>query len=188
MPESGTTNGVSLYEYFPHDYSWKYGRRILDGVAALDPTLLHYQERWWLFYTDWARGATNNLCIQYADRLDGEWRPHRMNPVKIDVRSSRPAGPFFWMNGELCRPAQDCVKEYGGAITINKVVELTHHCYREVEVGHLAPKRGSAFPDGLHTIGVTDELIIVDGQRLVFSPLAKLRLRRREQESARQTS
>ena len=74
-----------------------------------------------LFCTNLDEGYHSHLYIFYADELLGPWRPHSKNPVKIDVRSAGPAGPFFWYEGALYRPTQDCSRLYGGCINITRI-------------------------------------------------------------------
>ena len=65
-------------------------------------------------------------CISTTVRQPlGPWKPHKRNPVKSDVRNSRPAGRLFYWNGDLYRPAQDSSQRYGYAMSINRVLRLT---------------------------------------------------------------
>ncbi len=73
---------------------------------------------------------------QGEEGLEGPWEPHRRNPVKCDVRGSRPAGTPFVHGGELYRPAQDGSKRYGKA---------SSRCCGSSEIGH--PKTVSTHSD-----------------------------------------
>src|SRR5439155_21984126 len=95
---------------------------LLDGVAAADPTLFRWEGRYWLAYTDVDRGPFDNLCLSYAERLQGPWHPHANNPVKVDHGSARPGGTPFLHEGRLYRPAQDCRLTYGRAVALNRIV------------------------------------------------------------------
>ena len=64
--------------------------------------------------------------------------PHRLNPLKIDVTSSRPAGPLFERDGMLLRPAQDCSSTYGAAVVLHRIVELTPDRFQEQCLGRIA--------------------------------------------------
>jgi hypothetical protein len=101
-----------------------------------------------------------------------------MNPVKTDVRSSRPAGAFVRVDGELYRPAQDCALRYGSAIAINRVVALDEQRFREEVAFVLRPDPNGPFPDGMHTINGLGDVTVIDGQRLSFEPFAALADRR----------
>ena len=76
--------------------------------------------------------STYDECYLYgADTPLGPWTPHPGNPIKSDVRSSRPAGRMIRWEGGLYRPTQDCSRRYGHAVAVQKVLELTPHTYRE---------------------------------------------------------
>jgi len=153
------------------------------GVAALDPTLVHHDGRWWLFFTE-RSAALTELHLWWADDALGPWTPHSSNPVKTDVRSARPAGTPFVVDGRLYRPAQDCSDEYGGAVVVHEVELITPERYHERAVNVLRPGRGWAYQRGLHTVSAFGDHLLVDAKRRVFVPGASLfelraRLRRR---------
>jgi len=101
-----------------------------------------------------------------------------MNPVKCDVRSSRPGGTPFVHDGALYRPAQDSSKSYGGALTINRITSLSQDEFREEPRVHLEPFRDSPYPDGLHTLSAAGSITVLDGKRMAFLPrLSSRRLR-----------
>jgi hypothetical protein len=77
-------------------------------------------------------------------------------------------------DGNLYRPAQDCTETYGGCIYLNQVAELSPRKFKEEEVAKIAPDKTGPYPDGLHTITVTHNMILVDGNRDAFS-IAALR-------------
>lgn len=141
-----------------------------EDIGMADPTLMKVDGRYWIAYTDTDIGTYDNLCLLHASRLEGPWSPHRGNPVKIDARSSRPGGTPFRVGDALYRPAQDCSREYGGALTINRVVLCTPDTYREIPVATLRPDPEGAFPDGLHTLSFGDGLAVIDGKRNSYHP------------------
>lgn len=178
-PEAASSNGVTLYTFDERGAEWKRSRRIVEGFAVLDPTIVFYHSKWWLFCSDWATGSgDDNLCVFYSNALDGEWTPHPLNPVKRDVRSSRPAGPLFIVGQTLYRPGQDCSLHYGCGITVNQIVTLNERQFREVTIGYIGPGRSGT--TGIHTIGSAGSLTVVDGRHLVFAPLRKMKLRWKE--------
>jgi hypothetical protein len=158
---------------------------VAENVAMQDPTLFRYAGLYWIAYVDAALGSHENLCLRYATRLEGPWIEHSLNPVKIDVRSSRPGGTPFWAGETLFRPAQDCSRSYGCALVINRINVCTPHLYEEVPVARLTPDPRGRYPDGLHTFSVTPEGILLDGKRIVFDPvISLLRLRKRVHNAA----
>lgn len=141
-----------------------------EDIGMADPTLMKVDGVYWIAYTDTDIGTYDNLCLLHAPRLEGPWSPHAGNPVKIDARSSRPGGTPFRVGGKLYRPAQDCSREYGGALTINHVAVCTLDAYREEPVATLRPDPDGAFPDGLHTLSFGNGLAVIDGKRNSYYP------------------
>jgi hypothetical protein len=86
----------------------------------------------------------------------------------VDIRSSRPAGNPFLLEGSLFRPAQDCSLRSGRRITINKIIKLTPNEFVEEEYAIMNPASNSKFRDGMHTFCVTDGAVIVDGKSECF--------------------
>jgi hypothetical protein len=137
-----------------------------------DPTLFRHDGRYWIACIDLDIGLHDNLCLYHAEALAGPWQPHRLWPVKLDIRSSRPAGALFRIGGALFRPAQDCARGYGAGVTISRVDELTPLRFRETPVATLRPDPNGPFPDGLHTLSPDEGFAWVDGKRYVFDAKA----------------
>jgi hypothetical protein len=153
----------------PH--RWELFHTLLEDFSAADSTLLRHDNKWWLFCTSsesFRRGHNSHLYIWYADELYGTWKPHPRNPVKIDIRSSRPAGQFFTHGGNVYRPAQDCSRTYGGALRINRIDKLSESEFEERTVGTITPPRKS-YNKGIHTISLAGDYCIVDAKRYVFN-------------------
>jgi hypothetical protein len=139
-------------------------RTLIDGVAVVDPTVFFENGRWWLFCT---YGGSADLHAYHAERPDGSWIAHELNPLKRDLSSARPAGPPYRRRGKLYRPAQDCSATYGGAVVINQILELAPDRFREEIVFRIGPERPGEYPDGFHTLNVLDGACVVDGKRTV---------------------
>jgi hypothetical protein len=166
VPEAARAGRAVTFDYDPDRDVWRPGGTLLDGVAAVDPTLVRHEGRWWLFCTRWNDADQTDLHVFSASDWRGPWEPHPLNPVKSDARSSRPAGAFFEVDGALYRPAQNCARRYGAALCINRVVELSARRFREEPVAALTPSPASPWPSGLHTINSVDGLTVVDGLRV----------------------
>ena len=140
-PESAAANRVDLYRARRFPEVWEKVDVLIDGVAAVDPTILEIEGSWWMFVNLPLKGAPNTQeChLFWADRLDGPWQPHPCSPVRSDVRCARPAGRLFFKNGRLFRPAQDCSRRYGYAVVVNEVMTLSRTQYRERVVSQIEP-------------------------------------------------
>jgi hypothetical protein len=168
VPETFQAQEVRLYRATEFPVEWKLESVLIRGVAALDPTVLHHTGRWWLFCTDHKSGPNSKLRIWHADHLIGPWLPHPLNPVKTDIRSSRPAGTPFVLDDILYRPAQDGSQTYGGRVTINRVNVLSETEFSEEVVATIGPLRQGPYRDGLHTISAIGDRTVVDARRDTF--------------------
>jgi hypothetical protein len=168
IPEAYRSGGVTMYRRELPGETFSREHVLLQDADAVDPTLVRYNDRWWMFLTR-KQSSSTHLEIWYSDELNGPYLPHGLNPVKTDIRSSRPAGTPFFHEGILYRPAQDCSKVYGGRIIICRIDELTHGSFRETEVASLDPVAGSRFDRGLHTVSGVGDYTLIDGKRYGFN-------------------
>jgi hypothetical protein len=169
IPEANETREVRLFkaERYPRD--WRMVAVLVHDFAAVDSTVFEHEGRFWLLCTNEDAGSWTALYAFHAPDLLGPWEPHAANPVKIDVRSSRPAGRPFVADGQLYRPAQDCSRTYGGAIALNRVVRLTPRAFVEEVVRVIEPDPRGPFPNGLHTISPVGRMTLVDGKRMIYA-------------------
>jgi hypothetical protein len=140
-PETLAAGRVDLYRAVRLPDQWELVQTILPGIPAVDPSIVRWKDRWWLFcgLVSEAGTSSERLGVFFADSLEGPWFPHSRNPVVADVRSSRPGGTPFVSDGMLIRPAQDCSTRYGGAVAFNRVETLDEHRYAEVPFARLEP-------------------------------------------------
>jgi hypothetical protein len=169
IPETWQSRSVSLYGFDGHQRQWRVVAPIIEDFPAVDPTVLLHDGLWWLWCTNAEDEPDSKLFLWYAFDLRGPWRPHRGNPVKVDVRSSRPAGRPFLFEGSLYRPAQDCSGTYGGGITISRVTRLSTLEFLEEPVVHIEPW-DSRYRAGIHTLAGDGSLTVLDGKRMVMAP------------------
>jgi hypothetical protein len=173
IPETSEENEVAVYQLNKKTKDWVKTRTILEGFPAVDATIIKHGEKWWMFCTrgrSESQSHNDELHIYYSDELFGKWEAHKQNPVKIDIRSSRPAGTPFYHEGSLYRPAQDCSETYGGRIVLNKIKTLTTAQFIEETVSHVQPGKNSLYPDGVHTLSsVNKHWTLIDGKRFDYS-------------------
>jgi hypothetical protein len=161
IPETGANRTIEVYsaEAFPNE--WKLETVLFEGIAARDATLFELDGLWWMFVAIADTEFSDELHVYYSDSPLGPWKPHAKNPVKSDVRNSRPAGrPFYW-KGDLYRPAQDSSQRYGYGMRINKLVQLTPTEFREEEVSQILPQWRKDLR-GTHTLNICDDLTVID--------------------------
>jgi hypothetical protein len=180
-PEASSTESVVAFRLSSDARRVSERTTLLEGIAAVDPTIFRFGGRWWLACTEDGATAGSHLWLYHAGSPLGPWSAHARNPVKIDVRGARPAGSPIQIGDYLYRPAQDCSSGYGRAVTLHRILALTTTEFEEELVATLRPDPGGPNPDGLHTISVDGEAIVVDGYVNVIHPLAgwyRLRARR----------
>jgi hypothetical protein len=166
VPESRARKTIELYRSVRFPFEWEPEKVLIGDIRAVDATLAEIEGRWWMFANVNEEGASpdDELHLFHADSPLGPWTPHRRNPVKSDVRCSRPAGRLFFHNGDLYRPAQDCSVAPGYAISINKVVRLDADGFLEQEVSKILP-RWSPGIERNHTLNSAGRLTVVDCYR-----------------------
>ena len=168
IPETYQANEIRLYRAIEFPRRWEQVSTLVEGVAALDATVFRHDGRWWLLCTDQKDGSNSKLHVFHAEKLTGPWDPHALNPVKTDIRSTRPAGTPFVAEGELFRPAQDSSESYGGSITITRVDELTPTTFSETIVARVLPPNTGRYRNGIHTLCGVGDRTVVDGRRDTF--------------------
>ena len=169
LPEASASGRVQLYRADPFPDRWVPDRILLQSFAGADATVHRHGGRWWMFVGNHADQDETKLYVFHAPELFGPWEPHALNPVKCDLRSSRPAGPLFEHGGALYRPAQDGSLAYGGAVAVNRVLTLTPTDFAEETVGVLRPAPNGPYPHGMHTLTGVGSYTLVDGKRHVRS-------------------
>jgi hypothetical protein len=166
VPETYQENRIALYRMNRDCGYFEYINTLVDDVRGVDACLHQHEGFWWLFFTKQDLPSVH-LYLYYSPSLFGTFEPHLNNPVKTDIRSSRPAGRFFLLNNMLIRPAQDCSGHYGKQVVLNKILQLSPHEFREEEFLTMCP-RGDYYNQGLHTINGNDQMTLIDGKRFRF--------------------
>ncbi|MES2628165.1 MAG: hypothetical protein V4616_04265 [Bacteroidota bacterium] len=166
LPESWKSGRLTLYQL--ENQQLTPVATLLDHAQVIDPTLIKYNDKYWLFCTH-KSAPSYQLHIYHSDRITGPYLPHELNPVKTDVHSSRPAGNPFQVNGEWYRPAQNCAETYGGSIVINRITTLSETRFEEHTVNELIPNKNWKFNQGLHTLSYSGDHLVIDAKRSEFN-------------------
>lgn len=169
IPESATHRELALYEFVGEGRHWQRRATLIAGLRLADATVARHDGQLWMFATCADDGAfmDDSLHIYWADRIEGPWHPHALNPVKIDAGSARPAGSMWVADGVLHRVVQDCSSTYGGSVRCMRIVRLTPGEFEEEPVpGWAPPEFDSSKP--WHTFNAIGELAVID--RLVRLP------------------
>jgi len=167
LPETGEVDRIELYRAVEFPDEWRLHRVLLDGVTAVDATLHIEDGLLWLFAMVIEGPEDRGELRLFSSRsLDGEWRAHPRNPIVTDPGRARPAGRLFRRGGILIRPGQDCSREYGEAVVLNRVDVLSPDEYRETPVDRIE----SGWMPGVertHTFTFDSRYEFLDGYRRV---------------------
>ena len=161
VPESAANKTIELYRSTSFPFAWKLEKVLMSDVRAKDATLVEVDDTWWMFVSIAENCIPDELSLFYAESPLGPWKPHPRNPVKSDVRGSRPAGGLFEWNGEIYRPAQNSSGRYGYAMSINRITKLDREGFLEEEVSSILPNWKNNLL-GTHTLSIAGDLTVVD--------------------------
>lgn len=165
--------GIYMYE-FDREQRKLVNKKGICDKPLLDATLLKADDKFWLFGTVVDSGKSDNLHIYYADKVDGPYKSHPGNPVKLHLNGSRPAGNFIHVNGEIYKPSQNCSNYYGESIAFNKIIKLNEKEYEFEEYMTLKADSKGKYKFGIHTINSSGKFVVIDGQRGHFQPFLQV--------------
>lgn len=174
LPEGGADANLVLYRADPFPDRWIRHSVLIADRQLFDATLLHHEERFWLFATerDGYGSASDTLVVFHAPFLEGPWIPHPSNPIAIDRAAARPGGNFVHVGDRIVLPLQDGTDGYGSGLGLSDLVKLdeeTVHLTRPVPV--LSSEK-RPYPK-IHTLNCNDHLEVCD----CIAPLPRLAFR-----------
>lgn len=165
VPESEASASIDLYKCVEFPNKWELEMTLMEGVHAVDTTLLHHGGRWWLF-TGLAQTAVDlplvSLHLFFSDELlTNKWSSHPLNPIVSDVKRGRPAGKVVTMDERLFRPSQECSRGYGYGFDLNEISLLSETEYVERNVLSVRPG-WSRKVQATHTFAREGRLTMID--------------------------
>jgi hypothetical protein len=177
FPEAKKSGRLSCYEYDKITETLVFFKDLID-LPLLDSTILKHDNKYWIFGTLSENETDYKLHLFFSDNLMGPYTAHPGNPVKIGINGTRSAGNFIEVDGIIYRPSQNCKKEYGESITINKVttlngIEFTEEPYMDISIN--VKNRYNKGMHTIHTINLLNDVIVVDGMLWTFSPVSQLK-------------
>lgn len=165
IPESSEAKELAIYKNIEFPNKWEKFSTGFEGETVIDAT--YYKDRSgvrWLFIN---RGYYENASSLYIYRIDSlalnKIESHSMNPVIIDSRIGRGAGPIFEYNDMIIRPSQNNSNGiYGYGLNLNVIKKLTIDEYEEENLITIEPnyKKGLMATHHIHQV---DEMYIIDG-------------------------
>ncbi len=129
IPSSGNDLSVRLYVASPFPEKWQYVGNLLSGHHYIDPSIVNYDDRWWLFASV---PSSDSLNLFYSDELREGWTSHPMNPIiKSNKNISRPGGRVVVHNNRVYRLTQDDHPYYGIQVFCYEITNLSTSSYKE---------------------------------------------------------
>ena len=173
IPESYQAGAIRLYKAANFPTRWSFVAPLLEGPYLVDPSVFHYDNKWWLFTEANPEVKHDCLRLYFADELTGPWTEHPKSPiVKNNSKIARPGGRVLVQGTDIVRYAQDCSLSYGFQVQAFNITELTTKKYAEEEVRAepiLTPSGSGWNADGMHHLDahrLTDDrwIACVDGR------------------------
>lgn len=162
IPESSESEAIELYRADPFPDRWSLHSRLVEGRFH-DATLWIEGDMFWMFAggQHLQSGSWDALHLFYAPSLFGPWTAMTEHAVRIDNSSARPGGALVKIGKKLYRPAQDCSRGYGSALTWNEVTKLSPEAFAENPVGRV---QFNSHPGllGPHTWNTCSGLLLTD--------------------------
>lgn len=150
IPENAAEGHLPLYRAVEFPDRWEECAPLL-GVPLQDATLFAHGGKFWLLGNESRSGSSwDCLCAYHADSPLGPFVPHAQNPLLIDARFARSAGPVFRHGEDPIRPVQDCLGGYGRGVHFMRIIQLDLHGFRQERISSLFPE-GHGAVSGIHT-------------------------------------
>ena len=165
LPECSASGRLDLYRMGDDPWTWDHAGSLFDDVPAIDPTIVEHDGKLWMFYGRSDAGSNDALFLASSSSLLGPWHHHAANPVKVDAGSARCAGPVFSVEGQLYRPGQDCADRYGARVVLHRIETLDDNAYQETPLACPAPDPSWRSSEGMHTMAVLGDEVLVDACR-----------------------
>lgn len=154
-PESAHSGRLDMYEFHPESEALTFVQTICDEVVWDSYITEVFEEP--LLFT--AAHNDNQLDIYQWNKDTSRYVPYIAIPS--DRPNSRLGGAVFEYKGAYYYPAQNCEKQYGGAIDI-KQIELTNEGVRGLEIVKHLESPNPRYPLGLHTLNEYKGVVVID--------------------------
>lgn len=165
LPEARRSGELRIYRAISFPFHWESAEVAGIPGSAVDPTPFVHAGRWWLLYALVAkdRDRTCALHVAFADRPSGPFQGHPLNPVRVGLRGTRPAGTPIQEDGVIHVPVQDGSQTYGGAVRRLNIFRLDEQHFEAEDECWLNPSAAlSPFDRGVHTISSAADISLID--------------------------
>lgn len=161
IPETKSANHIALYKWT--DEKLQFQGILIDNIKAVDTYVLFKDGKYWLFTSQQISnfGTIFHQHIYFADKLEGPYTAHAMNPINNSSTLSRAAGGILKIGDDLYRSSQDCSETYGQKIRLYKIVNLTTKDYEEIHTDTIEAKWEKGM-EKTHTFNQSNNLVVID--------------------------
>jgi hypothetical protein len=163
VPESSENKFISLYKAKDFPNIWEWHSDLVKG-CFVDATIFEFDGKWWMFTNGkkYAQSFNEELHIYYASSPLDVWKPHKLNPIKNDLRLTRCAGRPIIKDQQVYIPVQDCALRYGHKIVWTKILTLSEFEYNAEVVEQIMPNWTKGI-NATHTVDLQDDYFVLDG-------------------------
>jgi hypothetical protein len=164
-PECSEAREIRIYRCVEFPRKWEFAKVVMTDICAVDTMIFERNGKWWML-TNIDDSKTDDysaeLHLFYADLpIDGNWKPHPQNPIKMDCKGGRNAGLIIEKDRIFRVGQRQGFDQYGKGISIYEVRLLTEDAYAETLVWEIDPD----FKDGLlgtHHLSSLGEITAID--------------------------
>lgn len=168
-PENGASGKLNIYEYDETKHRLINPVCILEEAVA-DATIVEHDGCYFMVATKYP-DTQGNAFLFYSNSIFGPFVQVYETSVQTNRNCSRPGGNWFIINDILYRPAQDCSKKYGGALSLMRIEDIRK--IKELLALYLKPGKGR-YCLGLHTLNFKSGLCVIDGYGYLYPLFGKL--------------
>tara|TARA_Y200000002_G_C22679553_1_gene663437 strand:+ start:178 stop:1821 length:1644 start_codon:yes stop_codon:yes gene_type:complete len=159
--ESSSNKTINIYRNEGMPLNWEIvSQDKFDSKIPVDPIIFYLNNNWWLIFGDDL--SQNEMYIYFSnDPIDGEWKPHKSNPVYITSEYCRNAGLIIDQGNYYRIAQQSGFNNYGKSMKIMRIKEITEDFFLEEEVEYILPHFDRKIK-GVHTLTKCDDLLAFD--------------------------
>ena len=168
IPETHENKRLEIFRCTKFPDQWELYSTAFEGELIVDASYFRDKENnKWIFLNKSKNidiPFDNELYIYKIDNLSlSKIISHDLNPVLIDSRIARNAGPIFKHENFYYRPSQANVENiYGRYLNINKIVELSLSSYKEEKIITVKPNFHKNL-NAIHHLHQHKNIFVFDG-------------------------
>ncbi len=162
IPETSENQTIELYKALSFPDKWEFVRVLLEGKGYVDTTVRE-EEGKLIFITYYS--AEGGYYLEKYELDESLKNSHLLARIRYDKNIGRGAGQFFSRKGILYRPAQNCLRNYGESMFINKVTSCGNEYKEELDSEmtlNNTPIYGLKRKAAMHTYCVSSKYEVID--------------------------